>query len=85
MKIEIYANEFCGYCKKAKTLLDSKKVKYKEILVEFDSNDKNRLEMIQRSKRTSVPQIFIEGKHIGGCDDLYKLEDSGKLNILLNL
>ena len=81
-KIEIYTKAICPYCIRAKRLLDMKKVDYREIGVDFDSA--TRAEMIQRAGgRTTVPQIFIDDRHIGGCDDLFALEMDGKLAALL--
>lgn len=79
VEIEIYTTNSCPYCVKAKNLLDKKSLKYKEVNVGFDENKWS--EMISRSggKRT-VPQIFIGGVSIGGCDELYALERSGKLD-----
>ncbi|MCA0304826.1 MAG: glutaredoxin 3 [Proteobacteria bacterium] len=80
-KIEIYTSPFCGYCARAKALLDSKGASYDEMDVMMD--DKKRSEMRERSKRTTVPQIFINGQHIGGSDELAALESQGKLDPLL--
>ena len=80
-KVEIYTTPFCGYCARAKSLLDSKGVAYDEMDVMMD--DKNRSEMRARAKRTTVPQIFINGRHIGGSDELAALESTGKLDPLL--
>ena len=80
-KIEIYTTQFCGYCARAKSLLDGKGAAYDEMDVMMD--DKKRTEMRERAKRTSVPQIFINGQHIGGSDDLAALEQAGKLDALL--
>ena len=80
-KIEIYTSPFCGYCARAKALLDSKGAAYDEMDVMMD--DKKRTEMRERSKRTTVPQIFINGQHIGGSDDLAALDSQGKLDPLL--
>ena len=81
-KIEIYTSPFCGYCARAKALLDSKGAAYDEMDVMMD--DKKRTEMRERSKRTTVPQIFINGQHIGGSDELAALEGQGKLDALLS-
>lgn len=81
-KIEIYTSPFCGYCARAKALLDSKGAAYDEMDVMMD--DKKRAEMRDRSKRTTVPQIFINGQHIGGSDELAALEGQGKLDALLS-
>lgn len=80
-KIEIYTTPFCGYCARAKSLLDSKGAEYEETDVMMD--DKKRTEMRARANRTTVPQIFINGQHIGGSDDLAALEQAGKLDALL--
>ena len=80
-KIEIYTTPFCGYCARAKGLLDSKGASYEEMDVMMD--DKKRTEMRERARRTTVPQIFINGQHIGGSDDLAALEQAGKLDALL--
>ena len=80
-KIEIYTSPFCGYCARAKALLDSKGASYDELDVMMD--DSKRTEMRERSRRTTVPQIFINGAHIGGSDDLAALESQGKLDALL--
>ncbi|QQS11409.1 MAG: glutaredoxin 3 [Rhodospirillales bacterium] len=80
-KIEIFTSPFCGYCARAKALLDDKGAVYDERDVMMD--DKNRAEMRQRTNRTSVPQIFIDGKHVGGSDDLHALDAAGKLDPML--
>lgn len=80
-KIEIYTTPFCGYCARAKGLLDSKGAAYEEMDVMMD--DKKRTEMRERAKRTTVPQIFINGQHIGGSDELAALERAGQLDPLL--
>ena len=81
-KVEIYTRAFCGYCYRAKRLLDSKGIEYQEHEVFFGGPEKE--EMIQRSAgRTTVPQIFIDGRHIGGCSELMELESRGKLDELL--
>lgn len=80
--IEIYTSPLCGYCHAAKRLLNSKGVSYNEVDVFQDPDRKP--EMIQRANGSrTVPQIFINETHIGGCDDLYALERSGKLDGLL--
>lgn len=80
--VEIYTKSFCGFCWRAKHLLESKGVQYKEIPVDFGGEA--RQQMIQRAHgRTTVPQIFIDGRHVGGCDDLMSLERDGKLDELI--
>ena len=81
-EIEIYTSPFCGYCHRAKRLLTTKNAEFTEIDVMMDSSRKS--EMVDRAGgRTSVPQIFINGEHIGGSDDLAKLESDGELDGLL--
>jgi glutaredoxin 3 len=80
--VEIYSKGFCPYCWRAKHLLDSKGIEYREIAVDFDREA--RQQMIQRANgRTTVPQIFISGRHVGGCDDLVALERNGRLDELI--
>jgi glutaredoxin 3 len=81
MNIDLYSSRWCGFCMRAKMLLDSKGVQYNEIDVDQDSA--LRAQMMQRSGRRTVPQIFIDEVHVGGCDDLYALERSGQLDDLL--
>ncbi len=82
--VEIYCSQFCGYCHRAKMLLDNKGIPYTE--VSLDSQPEKRMEMVERSSgMTSVPQIFINNAHIGGCDDLYALESQGVLDQKLGL
>ena len=81
-KVEIYTKTFCGYCWRARDLLDSKGVAYEEYVI--DSGGPKREEMIQRAGgRSTVPQIFIDGAHVGGCTDLLALEREGRLDRLL--
>jgi glutaredoxin 3 len=81
-KVEIYVKTFCPYCVRAQHLLDKKGVDYDVYSIGFDGP--RREEMIQRANgRTTVPQIFIGGRHIGGCDDLFALERGGDLDALL--
>jgi glutaredoxin 3 len=81
-KIEIYTSPFCGYCTRAKSLLSRKGVGFEEI--DVVENGARRAEMMQRSGgRRTVPQIFIGGQHVGGCDDLYALDAAGGLDPML--
>lgn len=81
-RIEVYTSMLCGYCYRAKKLLESKGVAFDDIDVMTQPG--RRDEMIARSGgRTSVPQIFVDGRHIGNCDDIYALEAAGKLDSLL--
>ena len=80
--VDIYTTPFCPYCHDAKALLKKKNVAFKEIDVSGDRAA--RTTMTERAHgRTTVPQIFIGSTHVGGCDDLYALEEAGKLDPLL--
>ncbi len=80
--IEIYSSPLCGYCHAAKRLLKSKGAEYSEINVL--TNPGRKPEMIKRANGgRTVPQIFIDDVHVGGCDELYALERAGKLDPLL--
>jgi glutaredoxin 3 len=80
--VEIYTTPICPYCAMAKRLLQKKGVAYSEIDVSHDPG--LREAMIQRAKgRRTVPQIFIGGTHVGGCDDLHDLDYAGKLDPML--
>ena len=80
--VEIYTASFCGYCHMAKRLLNQKGIAFAEIKV--SGNNALRAKMMQRAGgKHSVPQIFIGGTHVGGCDELYALERAGKLDGLL--
>jgi glutaredoxin 3 len=81
MAVVIYTTTFCPYCIRAKRLLDSKQVSYREIKV--DNDPALRSEMTRLSGRHTVPQIWIGERHIGGCDELYALERSAGLDPLL--
>ena len=80
--IVIYSSRLCPYCTRAKHLLRSKGAKFTEI--EVMGNAKARQEAISRSGQSTVPQIWVGDKHVGGCDDLYALERSGQLDKLLS-
>ena len=81
-KIIIYTKTTCPYCIEAKALLNNKAQVYQEIKI--DNNEALRKEMIIKANgRMTVPQIFINDAHIGGCDDLHKLEREGKLDKIL--
>ncbi|HEX9466301.1 MAG TPA: glutaredoxin 3 [Alphaproteobacteria bacterium] len=82
VKIEIYSSPWCGYCARAKGLLSRKGVEYVEYDVTADTAKRD--EMVDRARGgTTVPQIFIDGTHIGGCDDLYALDRDGRLDPML--
>ncbi|GBQ91869.1 glutaredoxin [Gluconacetobacter johannae DSM 13595] len=83
-KIEIYTQPGCPYCIRAVRLLEQKGMKFTEIRALHGTSE--RIEARERSGgRTTVPQIFIDGRHIGGCDDLMALERSGELDPLLSV
>ena len=80
--VEIYTTQTCPYCQMAKGLLKKKGVVYKEI--DVGGNPSLRAAMTHRAAgRTSVPQIFIGGAHVGGCDDIHALDANGKLDAML--
>jgi glutaredoxin 3 len=80
-EVTVYVADWCPYCQRAKSLLTQKNVVFREINVEDEPG--LREEMIERSGRRTVPQIFIGEKHVGGCDDLLALERSGVLDRLI--
>ena len=81
-KIEIYTSPFCGYCHAAKRLLSTKNAGFVEI--DVSRNPELRGAMMDRANgRHTVPQIFIDDQHVGGCDDLFDLERRGTLDTLL--
>lgn len=77
----MYSTGACPYCVRARMLFERKQVQYSDYRVDLDPS--LRPEMIDRAMRTSVPQIFINGRHIGGFDDMNALDRAGKLDILL--
>ena len=79
--VEMYANAWCPYCAAARALLGGKGVQITEI--DIEQLPERRAEMINRSGRRTVPQIFIGSAHVGGYDDLAALERAGKLDLLL--
>lgn len=79
--IVIYSSAWCPFCVRAKMLLDSKNLSYTEL--DVDQQPELRREMMERSQRHTVPQIFIGDHHVGGCDDLFALERAGELDPLL--
>ena len=82
-KVIVYSSDYCPYCSRAKYLLEQKGVAFEEIKV--DGKPQIRAEMAQKAGRTSVPQIWIDDLHVGGCDDLFALDRAGKLDALLGL
>jgi glutaredoxin 3 len=81
VSVTIYTRDFCGFCARAKALLESKGVD----LAEYNAtvNPDYRQEMIEKSGRNTFPQVFIGTQHVGGCDDLHALDRDGKLDALL--
>jgi glutaredoxin 3 len=79
--VEMYLTQWCPYCRRARALLQSKGVQALEIDIEAEPG--RRAEMIKRSGRRTVPQIFIDGRHVGGSDDLHALDAAGQLDPLL--
>lgn len=80
-KVKMYSSAWCPFCIQAKRLLDSKNIAYDDISV--DGKPQVRAKMMQESGRHTVPQIWINDQHIGGCDDLFHLERQHKLDVLL--
>ncbi|WP_180682706.1 glutaredoxin 3 [Tepidicella baoligensis] len=80
--VKIYSSDYCPYCQRAKALLEARGVTdYEEIVV--DGRPDVRAAMAAQVGRTSVPQIFIDGRHVGGCDDLHALDARGELVAML--
>jgi len=79
--VVVYSTNTCPYCDRAKALLQRKGVTFTEVRVDLD--EAKRIEMMERSGRRSVPQIFINGQSIGGFDDLHALDQQGRLDPLL--
>ncbi len=82
-KVEIYTWRFCPFCIRAKHLLDRKGVAYEEYVIDGDEEARDAMVARGSDGRRSVPQIFIDEAHIGGCEDLYGLERQGRLDALL--
>jgi len=80
-QVVIYTTRICPYCVRAKQLFQRKGIAYEEIDVSNDHS--TRMQLVERTKQRTVPQIFINDQHIGGCDDLYALERQGALDPLL--
>jgi glutaredoxin 3 len=80
-RVEIFTTQTCPYCIAAKKLLQSKGVSYEE--TDVGADPAIREAMTARAGRRSVPQIFIDGTHVGGCDDLHALDAAGKLDPML--
>jgi glutaredoxin 3 len=80
-KVIMYASDWCPYCARARGLLEGKGVAYEEI--DVDAVPGAREEMVARSGRHTVPQIFIGGVHVGGCEELHALDEAGRLDAML--
>ena len=79
--VTIFTSRYCGYCRRALALLAGKRVTVREIAVDAQPEVRRRMEQLAGAR--SVPQIFIHGRHVGGCDELYALERDGRLDALL--
>ena len=82
-KVEIYTWQYCPFCIRAKSLLKKKNINFTEYKIDGDE-DARALMIARADGRRTLPQIFIDNEGIGGCDDLYKLENENKLDTLLN-
>lgn len=82
-RVVVYTTTICPYCVRAKALLQRKGVEYEELHIE--GNRELMREMLERSRRRTVPQIFIDDYHVGGYDDLAELDVLGRLDVLLGL
>ncbi|MDP6967621.1 MAG: glutaredoxin 3 [Gammaproteobacteria bacterium] len=80
-EVTVYSSDLCGFCYRAKRLLDSKQVVYAEIKV--DGDREKRREMMRLTGAHTVPQIIINGQPVGGCDELYALQRDNQLDTLL--
>ena len=83
-EVKIYSSMLCGFCWRAKALLDKKGIAYEEVDVTMDAGKKKEMTSLAGGK-TSVPQIFIDGAHVGGCDELYALDGAGRLDRMLGV
>ena len=81
-KVEIYTWSSCPFCIRAKSLLDQKGVEYSEYCIDGDEDARDKMR-VRADGRSTLPQIFIDDRHIGGCDDIYALERRGELEPLL--
>lgn len=82
-KISVYTTSYCPYCVKAKNLLIKKSLPFEEFIL--DGDDNARMELVKKSNgKKTVPQIFIDDFHVGGCDELYDLDSSGELEKIIS-
>ena len=82
-KVEIYTWQYCPFCIRAKSLLNKKNIEFTEYKIDGDESAREKMS-IRADGRKSLPQIFIDNNGIGGCDDLYQLEEENKLDSLLS-
>jgi glutaredoxin 3 len=82
-KVIMYSADWCGYCARARRLLDARGIAYEEIDVDVVAGA--RAQMQARTGRSSIPQIFINDQYIGGCDELHALDEDGRLDSLLKV
>lgn len=80
--VEIYTKTFCGYCWRAKMILENKGIAFSEISVDVGGEARDQM-LVRANGRSTVPQIFIGETHVGGCDELVELERAGKLDALI--
>ncbi|MEO7276527.1 MAG: glutaredoxin 3 [Sphingomicrobium sp.] len=80
--VEIYTKTFCGYCWRAKMILENKGIAFAEISVDVGGEARDQM-LVRANGRSTVPQIFIGETHVGGCDELVELERAGKLDALI--
>jgi len=82
VRVEMYCTRACPYCQRAEQLLRKRGIRFEKIRV--DLNKGKLREMLKRSRRNTVPQIFIDNRHVGGCNELFRLDKSGKLLKMVN-
>ncbi|HXF07518.1 MAG TPA: glutaredoxin domain-containing protein [Candidatus Acidoferrales bacterium] len=83
MQIELFTLSWCEYCSRARALLDRHGVVYREVCL--DRDPRGRMDIRSRSGRATLPQLFVDGRHIGDCDELHALERQGRLRLSLGL
>ena len=81
-KVEVYTWEHCPYCQRVIQLLDGKSIKYQRYRIDGDEAAREKM-AVRASGRKTVPQVFIDDKHIGGCDDTHALDEKGELDKLI--
>lgn len=83
MQIELFTLSWCGYCSRARALLDRNGAVYREVCL--DRDPAGRAPICARTGRATLPQLFVDGRHVGDCDELHALERQGKLRAILGL